>query len=43
LMGIKIPSQDELDKGEVLLAILLFSLCMSPLVWEVTRAVLHYF
>jgi hypothetical protein len=43
LMGIKIPSQDGLDKGEVLLAILLFSLCMWALVWEFTRAVLQYF
>jgi hypothetical protein len=37
LMGIKIPLQDGLDKREVLLAILLFSLCMWALVWEFTR------
>jgi hypothetical protein len=33
-MESKIISQDVLNKGETLIAILLLSLCMWPLVWE---------
>jgi len=42
LMGTKIPSQDGLKRGEALIAILLLSLCMWPVVWELASAVLRY-
>ena len=41
LMDRKIVSQDRLDVGTVLIAILLL-LCLSPMVWELASAVLHY-
>jgi hypothetical protein len=42
LMERKNLSQDGLNKGEALIAILLFSLCMWPVVWELASAVLRY-
>jgi hypothetical protein len=42
LMNTKIRSQDRENKAEVLIAILLFSLCMWPVVWELASAVLGY-
>jgi hypothetical protein len=42
LMERKILSQDGLNKGEALIAILLFSLCMWPVVWELASAISRY-
>jgi hypothetical protein len=42
LMVVKIPSRDRLSRGEALIAILLLSLCMLPVVWELASAVLRY-
>jgi hypothetical protein len=42
LMDRKIPSQDRLSKGEALIAILLLSLCIGPVVWELASVVLRY-
>jgi hypothetical protein len=32
-------SQDRLDKGVALIAILIFLLCLSPMFWELASAV----
>ena len=40
-MDRKIVSQDRLDVGTVLIAMLLL-LCLFPMVWELASAVLHY-
>jgi hypothetical protein len=42
LMGTKMPLQDRQTKGETLIAILLFSLCVWPVVWELTSAIVQY-
>jgi hypothetical protein len=42
LMDRKMSSQDRLSKGEALIAILLLSLCIGPVVWELASVVLRY-
>jgi len=42
LMNGKILPQDRLENREVLIAILLLSLCLWPMVWELASAILQY-
>jgi len=42
LMDRKILSQDRPDKGAGLVAILLLSLCLWPVVWELAPAIRQY-
>ena len=42
LMERKIPPQDRPDKGAALIAILLLSLCLWPVVWELASAIRQY-
>jgi hypothetical protein len=41
-MESNILSQDGLNKGEALIAILLFWFCVWPVVWELASAMLRY-
>jgi hypothetical protein len=41
-MDRKILSQDRLSKGEALIAILLLSLWIGPVVWDLASVVLRY-
>ena len=42
LMNGKILPQDRLENREVLIAILLLSLCLFPVSWELASAILQY-
>jgi hypothetical protein len=42
LMDRKILPQDRPDKGAALIAILLLSLCLWPMVWELASAMRQY-
>jgi len=42
LMERKILPQDRPDKGAALIAILLLSLCLAPVVWELASAIRRY-